>query len=89
MSDALTPNEAKALADIEFSLTSPHTLEEIADHLGVSVMTVFRIEARALAKLRDLASDEWQGGTRSPVTLQRGVWEVFPSNGMTPTEDPE
>lgn len=84
----LTPNEAAALAELEWELSAPHTLEEIAQHLGCSLRHVSRIERRALEKLRANASDEFRGSTREPAALGRRVGE-FPSNGMTRKRDDE
>jgi DNA-directed RNA polymerase sigma subunit (sigma70/sigma32) len=56
----LTPNEEAALAELEWELSAPHTLDEIAERLGKSRRTVQRIEQRALAKMRDGAQKgEW------------------------------
>ncbi len=54
----MTPNEEAALNDLVWELSAPHTLEAIAERLGKSRRTVRRIEARALAKLRSLMSED-------------------------------
>lgn len=82
MGDDLTPAEAAAIADLEWELTAPHTLEEIADHLGCNEKTVRRIEDRALDKLRSLLPDGWEeAALQEPSPLHRGVGRVCPSDG--------
>lgn len=51
----LIENEEGALREIMFDLESPHSLAQIADHLGCSREYVRRIEARALDKLERAA----------------------------------
>lgn len=87
----MTPNEEAALAELVFELSAPHTLEEIAEHLGISLRHVSRIEARALAKLRGLleAHEDWGDGLSEPPTLARRCGEIFPSNGSTPKGEAE
>lgn len=81
----LTPNEAMALDELEWELAAPHTLEEIATHLGCSLRHVSRIEARALKKLRDRAPDEWRAGLREPPLLGRSTRRTdFGSDCKTP-----
>lgn len=61
----LTAEEQAALRELEFELTKPHTLEEIADFLGMPLVTVFDIEKRALGKMRKRlvreGKESWQG----------------------------
>jgi len=51
--------ERAALRELEFGLTGPHSLREIAEFLGVSNREVGRIERRALEKLADLVDESW------------------------------
>lgn len=60
----LTKNEKAALEELIWEMTKPHTQEEIAKRLGVSQKTVHKIESRALKKLRELTSEDWQDGLR-------------------------
>jgi DNA-directed RNA polymerase sigma subunit (sigma70/sigma32) len=70
----VTKKEKAALRELErtlaFDHTKPHTLEEIADFLGVSVPYIFEVEKRALAKmqalLREQGKEDWQGSLRDP-----------------------
>jgi len=79
--EPLTPNEAAALAELEWELSAPHTLEEIAEHLGISRFAAARIEKRALAKMRAAMPDGWEGRVREPAPLSRCLWNVYPSDG--------
>lgn len=90
---SLAPNEALALAELEWELSAPHTLEAIAEHLGVTQRTVEKTQARALRKLRILLDEQnlgdWQeGGLREPPLLsQRRANDhggELPSTGLTP-----
>lgn len=40
------------MAELEFELSAPHTLESIAKKLGISFQQVSKIEKRALKKLK-------------------------------------
>jgi len=93
--EALPPNEALALAELEWTLSSPHTLEAIAEHLGVSRRTVARAEASALAKLKVLLGEsekeDFSEGLREPLLLSQkridretGHEYGLPWTGMTP-----
>jgi hypothetical protein len=76
------PAEAAALADLVFALTAPHTLEEIADHLGLSRFAVARIERRALGKIRAGMSEGWEDSALGePSKLHLGVDRVCPGDG--------
>ena len=77
----LTPNEAAALAELEWELSAPHTLAAIAQHLGCSLRHVSRIEARALEKMRALAPESFQGGLSEPRATHRAI-DGTPSDGM-------
>lgn len=84
--EQLTPNERAALAELEFELSAPHTLEEIATHLGVSVRHVTRIESRALDKMRSLIeSGDWEEGLQEPAPLGRRVGWPMATNGASTT----
>ena len=84
MSDVLTEKESAALEELVWELTAPHTLDDIAERLGVSRRTVSRIEAGALEKLREFANEGWSGGLRDPaIGLHRACDEVTPTDGMT------
>lgn len=62
----LTEDEAAALAELEWELSAPHSLQEIAEHIGCNHVTVWRIEKRALRKLQALTSEDWKGPMRDP-----------------------
>lgn len=90
----LTPNEEAALAEIEWELLAPHTLEAIAARIGVSHQLVSQIEKRALRKLRKLFKKSGLGpfGEREPIQLQARVVTtrhgdtvvgIISDNGMT------
>ncbi len=87
----MTLAEQMALAELEWELSAPHTLEEIAAHLGVSRRTVRRVEARALEKIKGLLiGGQWEdGGLREPPLLsQRRAEDYVDSTGMTPRRKP-
>ncbi len=81
----MTPDEEAALAELVWELSAPHTLEEIAEHLGMSRRTVSRIEAQAFKKLRGLLAEgpDWQEGLKEPPTLHRSSREEI-TVGQTP-----
>lgn len=62
----------KELEDWAFGQLGPHSLEAIAERLGISAMGVLNIERRALAKMRALTDDDWQG----PLTNEDRVGYV-------------
>lgn len=72
----LTPNERKALRELEFELSAPHTYIEIAAYLGKDERAVRQIETTALGKLRDLAkgwdSERSETGDRADTMGSRG-----------------
>ncbi len=82
-----TPEEA-ALEELEWELSAPHSLEEIAARLGLShASAVMRIEEQALAKmaaiLRSEGKGEWEEGLQEPVTLHTRLYECGPTDGRT------
>lgn len=85
----LEPNEQAALADLEFELSAPHTLAEIAAHLGYTQRAVEMIEARALKKLRRWlkSTPEWAGGLRDAPALSRRTNAVFGTDGSAERRD--
>lgn len=85
----MTPNEERALADLVFEFTKPHTQEEIAEYLGLSRSAVVRIEERALGKLRGLTRASWQGTTQEPTNLHRRCGDVFYGDGAAPKREVE
>ncbi len=85
MDDGLTENERAALDELVFELSAPHTLESIADHLGMSRFAVARVEQRALRKLRALAGEDWGGGLTEPARLGRRLGETIAASG-SPTK---
>ncbi len=89
----MTPNEEAALAELEWELSSPHTLEEIAAHLGIRQRNVEKTEARALRKLRGLLEakgiDRQGSFLREPTALGRRIGDAYPSNGMSPKRGEE
>ncbi len=56
----LTKKEQAALEELVWELSAPHTLEEIAERLGCSIENVWKIEKRALGKLRAMTSEDWR-----------------------------
>ncbi len=78
-----TEAEELALAELVWEMTAPHTLEEIADWLGVSRRTVKRIEDGALTKIRGLVSPDWESGLSEPDVLQKKLYECGATDGRT------
>lgn len=78
--------EKKALDELVFHMTAPHTLEEIAEFLGCPLITVWRIEQEALRKMRKDVHDDWESGTQDPPQLQSRMFHVGPTNGKTATK---
>lgn len=76
----MSPNEQAALAELEWELSAPHTLEEIAAHTGLTLRSVARIEARALDKMRAMTT-EADASIREPSPLHRGVGRVALGDG--------
>ncbi len=85
--DDLTPNEEKALADLVFELSSPHTPEEIAERIGCTARHVRRIEARALLKLRAEMPAGWDASLIEPTSLHRRCGDVFAGDGSAPKRE--
>ncbi len=56
----MTPDEEAALAELVWRMTSPHTQEDIAAHLGVSQEYVCQVEKRAMAKLQAMTHPDWK-----------------------------
>ncbi len=72
----MTENEKKALADLMWELSSPHSSEEIAEHLGCSRKHVWEVEKRALGKLKAMliaeGKGDWATGLREPRGGEQG-----------------
>lgn len=77
----MTADEEAALGELLFEVSAPHTLEEIAEHMGLSRFAVARIEDRALDKLRAAMTEGWEPALREPSPLHRGVDRVCPGDG--------
>ncbi len=56
MSDDLTTTERAALDELTFAMRGPHTLEEVARRVGLSVERVRALEKQALRKMRRAAA---------------------------------
>lgn len=67
----MTEAEAKALAELEWELSAPHSAEEIAAHLGCSRKHVWEVEKRALGKLKALLIAEGKGDWASGLSEPR------------------
>lgn len=61
----MKPNEKAAMEELMWELSAPHSLQAIADRLGMSEKLVHQIEKRALKKLRVMLGEEWSGPLRS------------------------
>jgi hypothetical protein len=75
---SLSPAEEAALAELEFNLSAPHTLQAIAKQLGMPFQQVAAIEKRALKKLREIINPDWQG----PLTDDDRVGYIEPESGV-------
>lgn len=69
--------------ELIWELSAPHSLDAIAEHLGVSRRTVARVEQRALAKMKHCVSEDWQSGLKDPNPLQTKLHELGPTDGRT------
>ena len=89
----MTPDEEAALEELvealEWHYDAPHTLEAIAERLGMSHQLVHQIEVRALKKLKRLLVRKGiTDCAREPMQLQSsghpGAEVPVPGNGQTP-----